>query len=590
MALLGLYIGVGDFGKKLGLDLYDYILDNPSYGERVIKIFFCDLYSAENFYKELENKGIILRNLENASTVNLEAYRIPTKISYHMIKGRSSSEASSYIQAGVGKYWLKSLEYAADNFKDFYERLKIETSNLQGISFIALAGSGGGGTGCGTVPLWSKLLFKQIINIDRIIGDSMHLFAPVITVFPFYHQWGGISEPNTAGFIGRVWKHTKTIFVGDNALVLKNARTSEENAEKIVNKKLIGAISALFTPSISSPITRSLEAADYNKMFGIGDRASLTVPATAEFDIGFFEKWNIQMLLFITLTKHLIVGVDLNKTVKKVFTLITFPSTYKVREEKLYGVTDFLETLLFTEEKPEPPFIYYSPNLVNTIKVDIFLVDPYIPRLKNLYVKFKDILEEKSRLKGYIQTMIASAGDLSVPPDEIYAAEQKIEKAFKQYKDFLKLYLGGWGEGLSDIEKNNPGTHFFSIPFSGEYKNINYKKREKINLNVTVETNDIKWRGKIIEYNDRSGEEMLNTLLKILKENLGTKSEIEPSNLKTWIYMNGAWFPLTLNVLKLKLKDYPDIKYLKIVQKKPLWKTIICPFCKKDFKVLESDI
>lgn len=526
MVLRALITGVGEFGKNLGLALYKYALHNPWCNKRLSHVFVCDLYPSEQWAPMLTE----LKEL-------LETGRIDFSLNYHMIAQRGAR-----VQAGVGKFWPLSANYATKYFDDYFNSL-LGILERTDISLYAIAGSSGGGTGCGVVPEWAKLSFPEIPKFYKVQGTQV--FTPVVTVLPFEGEYFNISESNAATFLGRVFKHAKTIILADNEFVKKICGLSQDATKQHVNEKLILSLISLL---LASP---PFEAADSNLAFGLDNRASIAVPAVKEFYIKDLEKWRPELFIRETLSKPL---SDLKPPIRKLLILALYPDSckFEVKED----VKNLVRSLY-----PLVRDIHYEPHssqfLSNTFIISAFFIDPYVPRLKKLLEKLESFTKNEKGLGKYINGMIRTVPSESYDDLENLISESRkiIRSSCDLYKEFLRLYFRDLGlpnsENPSDSEGGGLIAPLGAISEPPESPPL-YRRKSK-SIQVLVRLQDFQWEGLVREFEDRSIYEML-------KEILAGRDNFGPEMLETLEFLatiDGMEIPLTFGALKLSVSDLP---------------------------------
>ena len=570
MVLKGIYVGIGGFGKNFGIDIYKYLLEHPVYSRQMKGIICSDLYLAEDFNSRLQRLGLFHKPDE----IYLEIERIPTAIKYYAIS--LPNVETGFIPAGVGKFWVRAISYAEVNKETFFQFLTESPDlNIVDISFIVMGASGGGGTGCGTIPVWARYIFSKFPSYLNI--DPLHIFMPVVSVLPFSGEWGGISEPNAASLLGRLWRITKTIILADNDLF--GRELSSEQAQREVNFRLVSSLISLMSASLYG----GLEAADFNKMFSIGSRASIAIPAIREFNLDFLKKWedSIKMAIQITLIDNILAKIDLEKGIKRIYIFLILPYSVDIHEKEIAELPEFIESIVSVEERPMI-FVIKDPELFRRFIVSIFIIDPYVPRLIDIYFKLKRRIEDRLSLRRYIESMTSSLSDEVKREIKIEETENIIRNAFQQYENFLEIYLADFGEKLDEsLVKENS----FIIPYDiSPKRTIMFHPRIRRKISVDIITENIVWKGEIEEMEDRTGEDMINTLFKVLSKRLN--APISPiSRLEIKVKIDGQWFYLTPGVLKMLLKDYPPLEKMFISDRKVSRYTVLCPKCGNMFEV-----
>ena len=111
--------------------------------------------------------------------------------------------------------------------------------------------------------------------------------------------------------------------------------------------------------------------------------------------------------------------------------------------------------------------------------------------------------------------------------------------------------MADFGEKLDEsLVKENS----FIIPYDiSPKRTIMFHPRIRRKISVDIITENIVWKGEIEEMEDRTGEDMINTLFKVLSKRLN--APISPiSRLEIKVKIDGQWFYLTPGVLKMLLK------------------------------------
>jgi len=583
MVLRALFTGVGEFGKRLGLSLYEFILNNRGVDDKVSTILVCDLYTSDQWEKELEKRGF--------ESGLLEANRIKTKLEYHMIVQPKPDVAT--IQAGVGKFWPLSARYAAEYYSMYEERVKKRLEMEGGnISLFVIAGSSGGGTGCGTVPEWARLLFPQIPAMLGVQGT--HVFTPTATVLPFRDEYHGISELNAAAFLGRIFPYSKTILLADNEAVRSSRNLTIDETKNEVNRKLT---LALFSLLLASP---PLEAADLNLLFGVGGRASIAVPAVRAFPMSYLNRWRPELAIRETLLYEPLSGISAENPTGKLLVLALYPSgqSLNIRE----NIENIVEPLYWVNRVHFEPIA--TPYLRDTFIIAVFFIDPYVPRLKELYQKLKSHIADETRLREYIRSMLTTVpaenrGELAYFSEE---AMSVIMQAQERYEEFIQIYTRELGFS-NPGNPSNPNGGGFTTPLRAVSElpaEPPLHSRKLRSVRVTVQIHELEWDGVIKEFEDRSVSETIETLLTLLVKDKASSgdalqdlvasihenpSEAIQENLEVLVSIRGVEVPLPPDVLRMSLSEYPPIDRIVAKAKEELWREIVCPKCGETIRI-----
>ncbi|MGC8988214.1 hypothetical protein, partial [Infirmifilum sp.] len=263
----------------------------------------------------------------------------------------------------------------------------------------------------------------------------------------------------------------KTIFIADNEFFYRKYSGSER-AENMVNMQMAASLISVLLMNYAR--TRRWEAADYSNFFSSEGRASLTVPAFTAIDKEDFKKI-IERLdperylpnyLLMKIKGSTLAEIDFSITPsRRALSIIALPAGLHINEEAIGKIEqrlieNFAEHFKLGKNDYSCTII---PNVpIEEVWVTTFFIDPYIPRIAEIYKRGRSFLENKEEIRKHVRRMTETIpGELSREISGRY--DQYIDWMEKSYKDFVRMF-----SRYTSFFLDNPGKDY-SLPMLHNY-------------------------------------------------------------------------------------------------------------------------
>lgn len=579
-----LYIGFGEFGRRLAISITEMYINEKKLMESrtgTIKPLFCyDFYPETILLQELERHGLVRITSDNV--IIPEAERAS---GYIPVAHILPSPASIAVSAGVGSFWplaARSVVEHAGRSSSTLERdgddplgfRRIERARAQiNHDVFIFAASCAGGTGNGSCPEFARLYLSSLSRR----GIAPPRILPIaVTVLPFKNDPRlHIAEPNTLTFLGRiVTSGVKTVFVADNEHFYRMGEGTAK-AEETVNELLAHALASLLLMEYA--VARRWEAADFVNFFAIPDRASITVPAFCQIDPKEFTRRTLDLRMYIPfilqseIRRGLAAEIYLeSRPPKRALVIVALPEGLQLSDSVIGSIEKGLNGMLagLCTEKFNVTIIRDAP--ISNVWVAAYFVEPYIPRLREMYSRASRFLTSEDSIREHIQRML---GTIGMSPDMLKDAESFIELIRNSYESFTR-YFHHYTAGNGFHSEHNPFPYIImraSPPSSPSRKTRDLKvniglvpenvlrTEEEFIVFIHSESSNITRRSFIIrEYSDRRIIEMIKDAIKILKDDIGELRRVKIEPFRATISIMGREIPLPPEALQYYVAELPE--------------------------------
>ncbi|MEZ0346245.1 MAG: hypothetical protein ABWK01_06825 [Infirmifilum sp.] len=592
--LNGLYLGFGEFGRRLALELTKtYIEEKELVSDTggIIKPIVCfDLYPGVHFEQDLKREG--LAAYREGGELYPESLRVPLP-EYKQLP----SPTGITLDAGVGSFWPLAMESVLVNRQlslkavKSDEQAEVDPLRLRdveghrksyGHSVLIFASSSAGGTGNGSAPEYARSYLRYL---DEIGVRPPRILPIGVTVLPFQNDPRlGIAEPNAVTFLGRVTRSgVKTVLLADNEHFYREG-VATENAERVVNRNLAYSLISLFLMNYA--VARRWEAADYNNFFSIEERASITVPSFVQLprevlsrllDIRqFFGK-----LAYFHIKENLLAEVDFEHNPPlRALVLVVLPRGLSVASKALGDIERELDEVLerfFHISHRNVTLITNAP--VSDVWLAAYFVEPYVPRLREIASRASRFLGDNEAIERQVSRMIMYSPIRST--DEIANRRQRymewIRNAYEEFTGVFRRYVANSHGGSSSPHAlpkrpSDPPQRRVERRFTLGLSLVPGPKLESeekfvVYLNGSKSLNK-KWF-TVREYADRKLSETIDCVLRILEEAGVREARSRKDKYRVTITVSGFEFPVPPEILNFPVEELPRDSSLTIYLAKP---------------------
>jgi hypothetical protein len=315
----------------------------------------------------------------------------------------AAEKISLAVGQGVGMLWPRIVNAASTKFEVFIKSPLHERAIDQSEHFH-ICHSGGGGTGCGTGPVFSKNL--RALNKDRTADQQIYVTASV--VLPNKDKTEPLRVPNTCSTIGFHAKSCDGIFVYDLGFnekeSVKNGPILPESfAEQHWLTDYAIAETHLMLTSLNQKTNailadKDFEGADLGTLCkGVGSTCSLIAPCYAEYSTDLLSELSFEVLVRDLITNRSTIQYSQDKPITRLILFCVFPSSFTNELNKIRKSikSDLAKDLLPKMNEDAPILFYLNTSLEarKCIKMLALVVNPYMPRLFEMKNEFSKTLE-----------------------------------------------------------------------------------------------------------------------------------------------------------------------------------------------------
>ena len=397
--------GVGECGKSVALDLLKQKTENSPSDKKVI-IAKKTKKSRIIIKKEEQgkNKIVLEKNMKkiknwmfcitDSAERDIEEYMKEKEIPHGRVKSSYIYFRMEYSSPrGFGGWWIAAKRDTEEKIDEYYNQFK-DSLGARFSCFVTVNG-GGGGTGCGAAPTFAKKVQDAVLE-KKESKHSLDLFLAML-ILPYRNEeiW------RSANAFSCLMRYGNVV---DGVLLVDNDRFTDLKKEEI-NRKVVGMWDTL---TESGESTKEWESSDLKRILPRGEidfNAGIIVPCYEEYEPQILQSGiNLKGLVLRTLVEGSFAEMDFTKDFRDTFLMVTLPESLNE-----FDLGETKEDLAEYTKKNFP--LKKKPSVVckrkgKKIKVVILVVDPYIPRLEELYVLFRNYVSDEKKLRRDINKFL----------------------------------------------------------------------------------------------------------------------------------------------------------------------------------------
>ncbi len=320
----------------------------------------------------------------------------------------SSERISIGVGQGVGMQWPKIVNAASNKFEAISKDYELP---FEASEHFHICHSGGGGTGCGTGPVFSKNL--KLLNKKNDINEQIYITASI--VLPNIDNEENLRVPNACSTIGfhslscdgiLIYDlgHSKRVLQKNGPILPIDLKEQYWFADYSLAESHL-MLTSLNKRTHAILADKDFEGADLGTLCrGLGSTCSLIAPCYAEYPADLLRDLSFEVLIRDLIVNRSAVEYSFDKSVTRLIIFCVFPSSFKDEMNKIRESVDpeLIKGILPKIREEEKMLYYVNSNLETKkcIKMFALIVNPYMPRLFEMKNEFSQTLQDLKNQQG----------------------------------------------------------------------------------------------------------------------------------------------------------------------------------------------